>query len=125
MGQDQLDKHYRGIALAYFFTFLALLTVVMALFAYLFARKVAYAQQSEVWLQAHGLWIMRNTALSFLIAVFASLWFIPLLFVYWSSALWVTATTMVGIIFALIAWLYLLNAWLKGLGRFFMKKAVF
>ncbi len=125
MGIDQIDTHRRYIGVAYFLMFLGLLTVIMALFAYLLARKVAYAPQAEVWLQAHGLWIMRSTALAFLMGVFASLWFIPLIFVYWSSALWATATTVLGVIFALIAWLYLLNAWLKGLGRFFMKKAVF
>lgn len=125
MGHDPIDKHRRKIAVAYCLMFLALPTGVMALFAYLLARHVAYAEQSEVWLQAHGLWIMRNIALSFLIGLFASLWFVPLLFVYWSSALWVTATTMVGIIFALIAWLFLLNAWLKGIGRFWGKRAVF
>lgn len=125
MGQHSLNSQRRAIITAYVLVFFGLFLLVPAVIGYCLARKVAYASESEVWLQAHGLWLMRNVALALLMAVFASLWFIPLLFVYWSSVLWATATTLVGVVFALVAWLFLLNAWLKGIGRFWQKKAVY
>lgn len=37
----------------------------------------------------------------------------------------VTGCTVAGVVFSLIAFLFLLNAWLKGLSRFVKNKAVF
>jgi multisubunit Na+/H+ antiporter MnhE subunit len=39
--------------------------------------------------------------------------------------LWVTASTVAGVVFSAIAWLFLLNAWLKGLSKYLKNKAVF
>jgi hypothetical protein len=68
---------------------------------------------------------MRNVLLFIMMAFFASLWFIPLFFFAWDSAIWVTATTVAGVVFSSIAWLFLLNAWLKGLSKYLKNKAVF
>ena len=91
----------------------------------MFARKVAIVDNAEVWIHAHALWIMRNVLLFIMMAFFASLWFIPLFFFAWDSAIWVTATTVTGVVFSSIAWLFLLNAWLKGLSKYLKNKAVF
>ena len=125
MGQDNIEQHRRYVAISYVFMFLALFTILFAAFAYMFARKVATANNAEVWIHAHALWIMRNVLLFILMAFFAALWFIPLFFFVWNSALWVTAMTVVGVVFSSIAWLFLLNAWLKGIARYFRNKAVF
>ena len=60
MGQDNIAQHRRYVAISYVFMFLALFTIVFALFAYLLARKVAIVDNAEVWIHAHALWIMRN-----------------------------------------------------------------
>ena len=125
MGQDSIEQHRRYVAISYVFMFLALFTIVFAAFAYLLARKVAIVDNAEVWIHAHALWIMRNVLLFTMIVCFAALWFIPLFFFVWNSALWVTAMTVVGVVFSSIAWLFLLNAWLKGIARYFRNKAVF
>ncbi|MCH7309743.1 hypothetical protein [Acinetobacter sp. ANC 4805] len=125
MGQDNIEQHRRYVAISYVFMFLALFTIVFAVFAYLLARKVAIVDNAEVWIHAHALWIMRNVLLFIMIVCFASLWFIPLFFFAWDSALWVTGMTVAGVIFSAIAWLFLLNAWLKGLAKYFKNKAVF
>ena len=117
MGQDNIAQHRRYVAISYVFMFLALFTIVFALFAYLLARKVAIVDNAEVWIHAHALWIMRNVLLFIMIVCFASLWFIPLFFFAWDSALWVTGMTVAGVIFSAIAWLFLLNAWIKGLAK--------
>ncbi|MCH7313814.1 hypothetical protein [Acinetobacter sp. ANC 3882] len=125
MGQDGIEQHRRYVAISYVFMFLALFTIVFAAFAYLLARKVATVDNAEVWIHAHALWIMRNVMLFLLMAFFAALWFIPLFFFVWNSALWVTAMTVAGVVFGSIAWLFLLNAWLKGIAKYFKNKAVF
>ena len=125
MGQNYIEQQRRYVAISYVLMFLALFTIVFAVFAYLLARKVATANNAEVWIHAHALWIMRNVLLFILMAFFAALWFIPLFFFVWNSALWVTAMTVVGVVFSSIAWLFLLNAWLKGIARYFRNKAVF
>lgn len=125
MAQDDLTKQRRMIAMAYVLMFLALFSVITGLVAYCLARNVTQAASTEVWLNAQALWVMRSTLLYLILAVFASLWFIPLNFFYWDSYLWVTACTVIGVVFALIAFLYLLNAWLKGVGRFMKNKPVF
>lgn len=125
MGQDNLEKHRRYIISAYIFMFLALFTVISAVFAYWLARKVAIVDDAEVWMQAQALWVMRNSVIFFVLAAFAALWFIPLIFFYWDSFIWVKACTVIGVIFSAIAWLFLLNAWLKGFTKYVQKKAVF
>ena len=125
MGQDNIEQHRRYVAISYVFMFLALFTIVFAVLAYLLARKVATANNAEVWIHAHALWIMRNVLLFILMAFFAALWFIPLFFFAWDSALWVTGMTVAGVIFSAIAWLFLLNAWIKGVAKYFKNKAVF
>lgn len=125
MGQDNIEQHRRYVAISYVFMFLALFTILFATFAYMFARKVAIVDNAEVWIHAHALWIMRNVLLFIMMAFFASLWFIPLFFFAWDSAIWVTATTVAGVVFSSIAWLFLLNAWLKGLSKYLKNKAVF
>ena len=124
MKQDSLTKYRRSIAISYVFMFLALFTVISGIFAYWFARKVTQVD-TEVWLQAQALWIMRNIIIYTVLSLFAALWFIPLCFFTWNSALWVTGCTVAGVVFALIAFLYLLNAWIKGLSKFIKNKAVF
>lgn len=125
MGQDNIEQHRRYVAISYVFMFLALFTILFAAFAYMFARKVAIVDNAEVWIHAHALWIMRNVLLFIMMAFFASLWFIPLFFFAWDSAIWVTATTVAGVVFSSIAWLFLLNVWLKGLSKYLKNKAVF
>lgn len=122
------DAHskYRGyLAMAYVFMFLALFTVVSGIVAYFLARIVQQSPGTEVWVNAQALWIMRTIVLYSILAVFSLFWFIPLHFYTWDSAIWVTATTVIGVVFVFIASIYLLNAWLKGLGRFFQNRAVF
>ncbi|MGY5393904.1 membrane protein [Acinetobacter tandoii] len=125
MKQDSLTKYRRSIAISYVFMFLALFTVISGIFAYWFARKIAQVDNAEVWLQAQALWVMRNIIIYTVLSLFAALWFIPLCFFTWNSALWVTGCTVAGVVFALIAFLYLLNAWIKGLSKFLKNKAVF
>ena len=124
MGQDNLEKHRRYMVMAYMFMFLALFSVVSAVIAYLLARKVAQVD-AEVWMHAQALWVMRNVIIFVILAAFAALWFIPLIFFYWDSMLWVKACTVVGVVFSTIAWLFLLNAWIKGFSKYLNKKAVF
>jgi hypothetical protein len=125
MKQDSLTKYRRSIAISYVFMFLALFTVISGIFAYWFARKITQVDNTEVWLQAQALWVMRNIIIYMVLSLFAALWFIPLFFFTWNSALWVTGFTVAGVVFALIAFLYLLNAWIKGLSKFIKNKAVF
>ena len=125
MAKDSITKNRRLIAVSYVFMFLTLFTIIFGLFAYLFARKVSVSAELEVWLQAQAFWIMRSLLIYFVISFFAFLWFIPLFFYYWDTYIWVTACTVIGVVFAAIAFLYLLNAWLKGLSKFFKAKAVF
>ena len=125
MGQDNSEKYRRNVTVAYVFMFLALLTIFTAVIAYWLARKVADVDNVEVWLHAQALWVMRNVVIFMILAIFASLWFIPLIFFYWDSLIWVKACTVIGVIFSAIAWLYLLNACLKGFSKYLRKKAVF
>ncbi|ENU18529.1 hypothetical protein F994_03049 [Acinetobacter bohemicus ANC 3994] len=125
MKQDNLSRLRRSIAISYVFMFFALFTVISGVFAYWYARKITQVDDVEVWLQAQALWVMRNIVIYAILVCFAALWFIPLIFFYWNSALWVTGCTVAGVVFSLIAFLFLLNAWLKGLSRFVKNKAVF
>lgn len=125
MGQDSLTKYRRYIAISYVFMFLALFTVVTAVISYFIARKILQIESIEVWLHAQALWIFRNVLVFLMMAAFAALWFIPLCFFTWDANLIVTGTTVIGVIFAFMAWIYLLNAWLKGVAKFWRNKAVF
>jgi hypothetical protein len=125
MGQTNPEQHRKFITSSYLFMFLALFTVITAVLAYWLARKVAVADNAEVWIHAQALWIMRNTLIFLILAAFAALWFIPLIFFYWDSFIWVKACTVAGVVFSAIAWLYLLNTWLKGFTKYLQKKAVF
>lgn len=125
MGQDNLERHRRYMTLSYIFMFLALFTVVTAFIAYFLARKVVQAEGVEVWMNAQSLWVMRSVILFIILALFAALWFIPACFIYWDSVLWVKACAVTGVVFSAIAWLYLLNAWLKGFSKYMQKKAAF
>ncbi|MFW1808659.1 hypothetical protein [Acinetobacter ursingii] len=125
MGQNNLVQHRRYIAASYVCMFLGLFTILFAVIAYFLARKIAMIDGAEVWIHTHALWIMRSVVMFLMLAVFAALWFIPLIFFVWNSAIWVTACTVAGVIFAAVAWLYLLNAWIKGLSKYSKNKAVF
>ena len=125
MKQDNLSRLRRSIATSYVFMFFALFTVISGVFAYWYARKVTQVDGVEVWLEAQALWVMRNIVIYSVLVLFAALWFIPLIFFYWDSALWVTGCTVAGVVFTMIAFLFLLNAWRKGISRFFKNKAVF
>ncbi|OTG85092.1 hypothetical protein [Acinetobacter sp. ANC 4648] len=125
MGRDNLEQHRRYITISYVCMFLALFTIVTAVISYWLARKVVQVDNAEVWMHAQALWVMRSVILFMLLAVFAALWFIPLIFFYWDSFLWVKACTVIGVVFSAIAWLYLLNAWLKGFSKYLKNKAVF
>ncbi|BCX71847.1 hypothetical protein KTJ16_09980 [Acinetobacter bereziniae] len=125
MGQTNPEQHRKFITSSYLFMFLALFTVITAVLAYWLARKVAVANDAEVWIHAQALWIMRNAVIFLILAAFAALWFIPLMFFYWDSFIWVKACTVAGVVFSAIAWLYLLNVWLKGFTKYLQKKAVF
>ena len=125
MGRDNLEGHRRVMTLSYVLMFFALFTVLTAVVAYFLSRKVAHSDTAEVWMQAQALWVMRSAIMFLILAFFASLWFIPSLFIYWDSVLWVKSCIVLGVIFSAIAWLYLLNAWLKGLSKYMQQKAVF
>ncbi len=125
MKRDNLSRLRRSVAISYVFMFFALFTVISGVFAYWYARKITQVDDVEVWLQAQALWVMRNIVIYAILVCFAALWFIPLIFFYWDSALWVTGCTVAGVVFSLIAFLFLLNAWLKGLSRFIKNKPVF
>ncbi|MCH2005435.1 hypothetical protein [Acinetobacter ursingii] len=125
MGQNNLVQHRRYIAASYVCMFLGLFTILFAVIAYFLARKVAMVDGAEVWIHAQALWVMRSVVIFLMLVIFAALWFIPLIFFVWNSAIWVTACTVAGVIFAAVAWLYLLNAWIKGLSKYSKNKAVF
>ncbi len=125
MKQDNLLKFRRSIAISYVFMFFALFTVVSGALAYWYARKVILVDSTEVWLQAQALWVMRNVVIYSVLALFAALWFIPLAFFPWDAFLWVKACTVAGVVFNVIAFFFLINAWIKGLSKFLKNKAVF
>ena len=125
MKQDNLLKLRRSVAISYVFMFFALFTVVSGALAYWYARKVIVVDSTEVWLQAQALWIMRNVVIYSVLALFAAWWLSPLAFFPWDAFLWVKACTVAGVVFTVIAFLFLINAWIKGLSKFLKNKAVF
>lgn len=121
-----MPAKYRGLlTFAYVSLFLALFTGVFGVFAYLLAWKLSKTETLDLWVMTHSIWIMQHVLMFLCLASFAGLWFIPLAFVPWDFAIWSKATTVIGVIFAGIAWLFLLNAWIKGLGKCIFRKAVF
>jgi len=125
MGQNNLEQQRRYMTIAYVCMFLALLCIVSAVISYWLARKVVYVENSEVWIHAQALWVMRSVIMFIVLTIFAVLWFTPLFFMPWDSVLWVKACTVIGVVFSAIAWLYLLNAWIKGFSKYMKSKAVF
>lgn len=125
MGQNENTRQRKYIAWAYVFMFLSLLTILPAIISYVLAARVVSIQDTEVWLNAHALWIMRNLVLFIFMLIFSALWYIPLAFFTWDSSLWMTGLTLIGVVFSFVAWLYLLNAFIKGVSKWFSHKAVF
>lgn len=120
-----IHQQRRLMTMAYIAMFLALFTVVTGIFAYFMAAKVANAEGTEVWIQAQALWVIRNITLCAMVAGFGGLWFIPLCFYTWNTSQWITGMTIVGIIFGFMAWVALLNAFVKGFIKYLKHKAVF
>lgn len=118
-------KQERRMLFAYLMMLLTLFSIVPFIVAYWLAARVIHLSDVEVWLNSHALWIVRSLMIFICIAIFAALWFIPLLFFVWDQYLWVNACVILGVIFAVIAWLYLLNTWLKGIYKFFTRKPVY
>ena len=125
MGKDNLSRQRRNISLSYLFMFLGLITLVSVIISYWLANKVTKVDDTEVWIRTHALWVMRNVVIFLILATFAALWFIPACFIYWDSVIWVKSCTVIGVFFAGIAWLFLVNVSIKGLTRYFQKRAVF
>ena len=120
------DKQQRTrILIAYVLMLLTVFSVVPLIFGYWLASRAINMPDIEVWLHSHGLWIARNLLIFMSMAVFAALWFIPLAFFVWDQFVWVTACTIFGVIFAIVAWLFLFNAWLKGISKFIKRKPVY
>lgn len=125
MAPAQHKKQGRSVLIAYLLMLLTVFTVVPLVIAYWLAIKTTNMPEVEVWLHSHGLWIARSILIFACIAAFAALWFIPLAFFVWDQFIWVTACTIIGVIFAVVAWLFLLNAWLKGISKFIRHKPVY
>lgn len=125
MAPAQHKKQGTRILIAYMLMLLTVFTVVPLILTYWLAVRTSNMSDIEVWLHSHGLWIARNLLIFACMAFFAALWFIPLAFFVWDQFTWVTACTICGVIFAVVAWLYLLNAWLKGISKFIKRKPVY
>ncbi|GAB3050842.1 membrane protein [Acinetobacter apis] len=125
MGTNHIAQQRRLMTWAYIFMFLTLFTVVSGVLAYFMSARVAQSANAEVWIQAQALWVMRHVLLFICITLFGGLWLIPLHFYTWDAYQWVTACTVVGIIFLFIAWMILLNAFVKGFFKYLKNKAVF
>lgn len=125
MGQNQQKQQQRRVFTAYLLMLLTVFCIVPLIFAYWISMRLTNTPDMEVWLSSHCFWIARNLLIFICIAVFAALWFIPLAFFVWDQFIWVTACTIIGVIFAIVAWLFLLNSWLKGISRFIKRKPVY
>lgn len=125
MAQKQQKQQQKRILMAYLLMLLTVFCLVPLILAYWLSIRSVNTPEMEVWLSSHGLWIARNLLIFACLAVFAALWFIPLAFFVWDQFIWVTACTIIGVIFAAVAWLFLLNAWLKGISRFVKRKPVY
>ena len=125
MAPKQHKQQRTRILLAYILMLLTVFSVVPLILGYWFASRAINMPDMEVWLHSHGLWIARNLLIFASMAIFSALWFIPLAFFVWDQFIWVTACTVVGVIFAIVAWLFLVNAWLKGIFKFIKHKPVY
>lgn len=125
MSAERQKKQQKQILTAYLLMLLTILSIVPMILAYWLAVRVTQTQDVEVWLNAHALWITRSLIIFMSMALFSALWFIPLAFFAWNELLWVNASVIIGVIFAMVAWLYLINAWLKGFIRYFRRKPVY
>lgn len=125
MSQEQQKQQEKQILIAYVLMFLTIFSIIPLVFAYWIAARVSTQPEIEVWLSSHAFWIARNLTIFICIAIFSALWFIPLGFLAWNHSTWTMATTIIGVIFAIIAWLYLLNAWIKGIFRYIKHKPVY
>lgn len=119
-----IQRDQRLLMLAYVAFFCGLLTGVMALPTYVLMCKMSKLADMEVWAKTHCTWILQHHAIFLSIVFFAVLWFIPLFFVAWDSAMWVKSMTVIGVVFLCVAWLFLLNAFVKGIGQYIFKKSV-
>ena len=125
MAPAQDKKQRTRILIAYVLMLLTVFSVLPLILGYWLASRAINMPDIEVWLHSHGLWIARNLLIFMSMAIFAALWFIPLAFFVWDQFIWVTACTIIGVIFAIVAWLFLLNAWLKGISKFIKRKPVY
>lgn len=114
-----------GLTLAYLLLLIALATGISAILAYAVAWKIERNTQNEQWILAHARWIMRNSLIFLALLALASIWFSPLLWTTWNADILTKSSIVLGSVILLIAFLYLLNAWLKGVGKLLFKKAVF
>lgn len=114
-----------GLSLAYLFLLVALFTGIGVVLAYAVAWKIERNHKNEQWILAHARWIMRNSLIFSALLVLASIWFSPLLWTIWNADILTKSSIVLGSVILLIAFLYLLNAWLKGVGKLLFKKAVF
>lgn len=114
-----------GLSLAYLFLLVALFTGIGVVLAYAVAWKIERNHKNEQWILAHARWIMRNSLIFSALLVLASIWFSPLLWTTWNADILTKSSIVLGSVILLIAFLYLLNAWLKGVGKLLFKKAVF
>ena len=125
MAKNPQKQQQRRVLIAYLLMLLTVFCIVPLIIAYWLSSRTINSPDIEVWLNSHGLWIARNSMIFACIAIFAALWFIPLAFFVWDQFIWVTASTIIGVIFAIVAWLFLLNAWIKGILRFIKGKPVY
>lgn len=114
-----------GLSFAYILLLSALLTGLPAILAYIIAWKIEHQAQQELWISTHARWIMRNSLIFLTILLCASLCLIPLNFMAWNANMMAKSFTVLAGILAFIAFLYLLNAWLKGVGKLILRKSVF
>lgn len=114
-----------GLSLAYLFLLTGLFTGISVILAYAVAWKIECNSKNEQWILAHARWIMRNSLIFLALLALASVWFSPLLWTTWNANILIKSSIVLGSVILLIAFLYLLNAWLKGIGKLLFKKAVF
>lgn len=114
-----------GLSLAYLFLLTALFTGIGVILAYAVAWNIERNHKNEQWILAHARWIMRNSLIFSALLALASVWFSPLLWTTWNADILTKSSVVLGSVILLIAFLYLLNAWLKGIGKLLFKKAVF
>lgn len=124
-----MAAHYkqqqRNILIAYIMLFFTAITILPSILAYALANYVSGQDPVETWLLTHAMWIKRQIVIFLVMVSFAGLWLLPLFAFAWNANLLVTGTTVIGGVFACIAWLFLLNSFLKGMSSYFKRKAVY